>query len=564
MFRWHHASVFLFAIIFVMICTTFLDYGITWDEPARKEYGYRVLLWYTSFFQNNAATIDTVRNMYGGFFEAFAQFVSSILVLLKKNYLYETRHLLNAFFGLTGIVFTYKLGRLIAGEKAGFFSSLILTLTPRYYGHIFNNSKDIPFAVLFLTASYYIFSSYRQFPKLSKTHVIKLGVCIGLALGVRIGALLLYGYFFLIFLAWLLNKTYIERESVISLSYDTKAFSNFGFSFFFVIAISWGTMLLCWPWAQIAPIENPLRALSEISEFPWKGTILFKGEFIKASDVPWDYIPTWLSISLPEFYFLFVLFGVIGACRYLRRTPQRDDHSSRFLTEISLLIFAIIFPVLYVIYKQSVLYDGIRHFLFILPFLAIISGISLTYILRSINSFFTKFSVIAVTIFLFGLSVFDMISLHPYENVYFNRIFGGGLPVAANNYDTDYWGNSYKEASEWVVQNYSLNSKTTYSVAACLFPQEILLYYLNPSAYIKKEIRKIRLIFHIEGIHRKTPRKNLTQQNQFIVKEVNNSDIIMAYRRLNCHKMVTGFLQHKIIRKGTPLAYVFGPFQPQN
>lgn len=45
-----------------------------------------------------------------------------------------------------------------------------------------------------------------------------------------------------------------------------------------------------------------------------------------------------------------------------------------------------------------------------------------------------------------------MIALHPYEYIYFNRL-SGGLVAAENQYETDYWGLSVREAMEWLNNN---------------------------------------------------------------------------------------------------------------
>ena len=49
----------------------------------------------------------------------------------------------------------------------------------------------------------------------------------------------------------------------------------------------------------------------------------------------------------------------------------------------------------------------------------------------------------------------DMVRLHPYQYVYFNRLLAGGLASAVTRYETDYWSASYKEGIEWVCGHYS-------------------------------------------------------------------------------------------------------------
>src|SRR5207247_4717669 len=119
-------------------------------------YVFAVLKWYRSFFHDDSAL--TYRNLffYGGFFDAFANVATRISPLGE----YETRHVVNALFGLAGILGAYKLGAHLAGSLGGFFSALFLTLMPVFYGHLFNNPKDIPFDHLCVFSMYYLFFIY--------------------------------------------------------------------------------------------------------------------------------------------------------------------------------------------------------------------------------------------------------------------------------------------------------------------------------------------------------------------------------------------------------------------
>jgi hypothetical protein len=54
-----------------------------------------------------------------------------------------------------------------------------------------------------------------------------------------------------------------------------------------------------------------------------------------------------------------------------------------------------------------------------------------------------------------ALAAADMVRLHPYQYVYFNRLLAGGLASAVDRYETDYWSASYKEGIEWVCGHYS-------------------------------------------------------------------------------------------------------------
>jgi hypothetical protein len=60
------------------------------------------------------------------------------------------------------------------------------------------------------------------------------------------------------------------------------------------------------------------------------------------------------------------------------------------------------------------------------------------------------------------------VSLHPYEYIYYNR-FIGGVDGAANRFELDYWGTSYREAAEYVNQVAPPNATVWLEGPAALF-----------------------------------------------------------------------------------------------
>src|SRR5207248_5366692 len=122
---------------------------------------------------------------------------------------YETRHLLNGAFGILGLVGCHKLGRALGGPRVGFLALVFLLLTPNYYGQMFNNPKDIPFAVGGVWALYYMVRILPALPRPPVRLLVKMGLAIGLALGVRVGGLL-----FLCYLCLLLSLSVIWQAAV--------------------------------------------------------------------------------------------------------------------------------------------------------------------------------------------------------------------------------------------------------------------------------------------------------------------------------------------------------------
>ncbi len=550
--QWRGMACMLFLILFVIICFTFRDYGIIWDEIVQKNYGSSILLWYSSLFQDHSALSYKNLYMYGGFFETITQLASSVVVLLTSSSVFETRHLVNALFGLVGIVMTYKSGCLLSGRMGGFFSALFLAVTPRYYGHMFNNSKDIPFAVLFMIALYFIIRCYKHFPRLPKSVVVTTGIVIGLAMGVRVNGILLFFYLFLIAAGRLTAQSVLNPEK--SFPLKESLMSIISVSVVFIIA--WIVMIIWWPWAQVSPILHPVKAIFEFSDFGWGGMMFFKREFIRSENVPWNYILTWFSITLPEFYFIAIGAGILSCFMFLKRFRKT---AAQFITLIRFGIFtaAFLLPIILVMITGSPLYDGLRHFLFVVPVLSVLCGTSIVLFIESINRNVLKRVLYGCVFASIGLTVYDMADLHPYQSVYFNRLIAGGLQKASMSFETDYAGNCYKEGSEWVFRKYRNDPREKILVAGATIPDDIIDYYLNYREYMAEERARVAEVFHMAEKGATQYMEDCENNNRkFCIVKNEKAEIYISSTRWNDHLAYDGDRIHVIERKKTPLCYI--------
>ncbi len=475
---WRYLSYALFLSVLIIILITFLDYGLTADEEFQRVYGDYVISWYTSFFRDRSALSYFNLNLYGGFFEVIAQLASRVIPLG----VYETRHLINALFGLLAIVTTYKLGSRLSNPMGGLLSALFLTVTPVFYGHIFNNSKDIPFLALVLVSFYFLFQSYKLLPRLPKSLIIKLGISIGLTMGIRVGGLILLGYTAVFWACWLIVQWRLKFTGISeSLS---KTLLRLSLSMASVAILAWIVMTVFWPWAQTKPLTNPFRAMEQTAHFDTKIVVLFDGDKVPAIDLPSSYIPTWFALTMPEFYFASLLVGIFFAYRFFRRF-KNDEFDFERLVKVGMLVFAFCFPIAAAILLRSTAYNGLRHFIFLIPMLALISGISVAALLTSNAGKIIKLIAVVLILFSVGLTVLDMFQLHPYQVIYFNRLIAGGLKHASQRYETDYWGMTYREGAEWVINNYHPPSEEKIRVASCSTPF-IAGYYFDQSEEAKQ------------------------------------------------------------------------------
>ncbi|MDP6179608.1 MAG: hypothetical protein QGG48_06935, partial [Desulfatiglandales bacterium] len=445
---WQVLVCVLILIYLSVIFTTFTEYGITIDEPPQAEYGKEIVKWYLSLFQYEeffvrVKTLDLER--YGGFFDAVLYPITRI----SPFETYDTRHLCYALLGLLGVVGVYCLGATVGSSATGFLAATFLVLTPRFYGHTFNNPKDLPFAIFYIWSVYFIVRCLGRLPNLPQKLIWATGLSIGLALGTRVGGLILFGYLGLFFILRYvqvgMQQGEVNRSSLIRSAL---------FQVATIALIAWLTMLLFWPSAQHSPIFFPLDALMNFSQYgtPDFTTTFFEGERINITEVPWYYAPRWFLLALPEFLFLGLACGAVFVSRL--RWKNGGIGFFRMRLEWSLLGFSAFFPLIYVVIIGTPLYDGLRHFLFVLPPLTVLGAAGVEAAVREVKASWMRRGLIGITGALLGLTLWDMVRLHPNEVVYFNRLVAGGLQEASKFYQTDYWENSHKQGVRWLDAYY--------------------------------------------------------------------------------------------------------------
>src|SRR5258708_3597270 len=126
----------------ILVAFTFTDYGVTWDEDVHNWYGILALDYYLSLFADQRALHWLNLYNYGAAFDMMAAALNRFSSLGG----YETLHLLHGLVGVLGLAGCWELGRALGGPGARFIELIFLALTPNYYGQVFTNPNDIPFA----------------------------------------------------------------------------------------------------------------------------------------------------------------------------------------------------------------------------------------------------------------------------------------------------------------------------------------------------------------------------------------------------------------------------------
>ena len=169
-------------IVAVIVALTFRDYGLGWDDYTHSQYGNLLISLYGSDFADQRAFSFVNLYMYGGGFDLLATLAAKMLPFG----LFETRRLVGGVIGLIGLFVAWRLGRRLGGPFAGLVALVLLAACPLYYGHMFMNAKDAPFAVAMAAALLGIVRAFEEYPRASPATIALCGIGIGAAIGSRV------------------------------------------------------------------------------------------------------------------------------------------------------------------------------------------------------------------------------------------------------------------------------------------------------------------------------------------------------------------------------------------
>ena len=414
----------------------FRDYGLSWDEPYFYKYAdalgyaYSPREWFSGHFD--------LENSYGPSAEdhktrgpAYLLLAREPVYLLEKFGLDEASawHLMNFLFFQLGVYFLYRLSKRWVKSSAALAASALFSWQPLLWGHAFINPKDPSFLVFFLAS---VCLGFEMIDKLTnetfsnkqkKPFIIVPAIVLGITTSIRVLGPLA-GFIVIIYTLLRFGK---KITTIIP-----------HFVLYGIIAIL--VMFATWPYLWEAPLDNFFGVLRFMSDNPTQLGVLFGGEVYSASELPLRYLPFMLATTLTgPVWFLFI-FGVVTG--YIKLFKQKENANS--LASLSLVLFWFVILIAYVLIRRPSMYDGLRHFMFIVPPIFIYTGFAFEYIFDKIALYWLRASLIFI-ILLPG--VVGITQLHPYEYAYYNS-FVGGMNKVFRQYETEYWLTCYKEAIE--------------------------------------------------------------------------------------------------------------------
>ncbi len=470
--RFIQKSIFILLAVNILIgLFVFRNYGYSWDEPLFYDYGdalgyaYTPREWLSGNFdleRSFGASGDDHKTRG----PAYLLLGRGPVALLEALGLDKAAawHLINFLFFQIGVYFLYRLALRWMKPSAAFAASALFSWQPLLWGHAFINPKDPPFLVFFLASVCLGFEMVDRLsdqavqgkPKAST--VLIPAIVLGITTSIRVLGPLAGLLVFFYFLVELLRNKRLRAS----------ASPWFAFIIYTIVAIL--AMFFTWPFLWENPFANFIDVFRLMSDNPTNLSVLFGGEIYRAGELPRRYMPFMLATTLTEpVWLLFIVGAITGYYRLFRqsrssssRLPEVDSPDSwrslraaldradtgNHLASLTLVLLWLVVLLAYILLRRPAMYDGLRHFLFILPPVFIFTGLAFEFMHRHIGASWLYAGLVLVCLL---PGVVGIIRLHPYEYTYYNS-FVGGTGGVFRRYETDYWLTCYKEAVEILQQ----------------------------------------------------------------------------------------------------------------
>jgi Tfp pilus assembly protein PilF len=473
--QWWLAAV---AFSFLVLAVLAFNSGINEDDKFQEDYAERLVNYYTTFGKDRSVFYEAdadsgykkYAKYYGGVFDLTTGLVNRALGFQPEERAYHhVRHLFNAGLGGLLLLFASLLVRDIAGYRAALIALLLMLASPTLVGHAMMNSKDIPFAAGYMISVYYLYRCLKTLPDIGWRDGLGFILGAALTIGTRAGGILVLAY-----AALFMGLNFVMKHGLGGLVKETKIVGKYAMYFAGGSLAAFLLAILFWPSALVSPIAHTREALALFTKFDVSIKVLFQGDNIPSSGIPKNYAPTWIFNTLTIPLLLGWITGIFIVIARWRKLG--------FITS-SLILFACFFPPIYIIYKNSPLYDGWRHLMFIFGPLAVIAALFWDRLFDLVSRH--KIATWALAgLFAIGIAepAFFIIknSYAPY--VYFNPL-AGGMKGAFGQYETDYWGLSVRPAISWMEKEGILSADN---------PDTVVIgtnFYYNFAKQLKEEYR---------------------------------------------------------------------------
>jgi len=450
-------------ILFSLYCALII--GISWDELFYIDKANERLKYLFSFGSYDYLDYGNQR-FYPGLYNTLAIFITK---MFPKKYEIEILHLINYSFSILTIFGISKISSELFNKKVGKIVFLLCFFNPIFFGHMAINEKDMIVAFSNIWATYLIirYLKNQHIKEKRNRYIMLAGLAIGLGLGVRIVffstliPIILISIFDVLFFKKMTNKKFSNKKLI------ADAFK--------VFAIAYILMISCWPDTHKNIFILPFKLLVESFNGIFGISLgLLNGNFYSTSETPKSYLIINLLYKLPEFILLSYLAFIF---LILKNKSFFNSRFKSFDIKLILILFIIVFPQLLLSVSPYKIYDGLRLFLYLIPYICIIPGLTIYYLIINYKIHISKILLTAIfSLFAYHLLIF--FSLTPYQYTYLN-LLNGDFSKAHKKFENDYWAISLKELVNQIPNNKDLLNNKELRLAFCGAADDNVKLYLK-------------------------------------------------------------------------------------
>lgn len=518
----HPILVFLFFFCYLILgISIHNDYGISWDEPAQRIIGaVNVKYIFPDIFPEKLSSVPDLHDIkdkdYGVIFEVPAFLLESILDLQSPLDIFAFRHLITFLFSLSGSLAIFHIAKTRYDSHLwGLLCVSLLVFSPRFFAESFFNCKDIVFMASFATAMATMFMMIRH---RNVQNVLMHSIMTAIAIDIRI-----MGISLLFTTLGLLCMIMIKKEEEVPKTIQLGAF---------YIILTGILIIALFPFLWEHPIHNFIQVFENMARFRWKGDLLYHGDVVLSTELPWHYLPSWIAITTPPLFLLFYLVGVFASLRDVQSTSYRLWENEKGMIDVVCLILSAGVITLLIAIKP-VLYDGWRHAYFIYPAFLIIVMRGIHYSWLSCQRFNQIRYLIPILLTLtFLYTGYWMKRAHPLQNVYFNMF---ARTPWYDNYDLDYWGLGNRDVLQWIADHDKRKNISITPVS--IVPLEYSLELLQEDArsrfvIVPKETNPDYLFTNYRMVKNRRNDKYLPDYMLYYQKMIDNEVIISVFKKV--------------------------------
>lgn len=445
--------IFIFLALFYILGIVIVsDYGISWDESAQRMHGFingnyiiktilsdeiynKILsdvtnIKFSDISKDPPDLVSHKGRAYGIFYQLPIAIMETVFKIDDDRSIYLFRHFINFSFFFVSAIYFYKYLKLIFEDKTllCFLGLIFLIANPRIFANSFYNPKDIIFLSLFIISNYYglIFLKNKNL----KSCII-FSICSAALITTRtFGLVVPFVISIMFFYEFITTK-------------NKKIFNLLVINMFFVLLFTY----IFWPYLWEDPLNRFLYVIQFFSQKSNEIQMLYFGNKILSTDLPWHYLLTYLAISNPGYL---IASFIIGLVFFFKSISKNKTQNYMLIYKFLMLVFFLVTPIMLVTQMNTALYNGWRHFYFLLPTIIIFSLIFVDEIIKLKKNKLLKLFFIFMLGFNFLFTLFWSIKNHPYQNVFYNDFFGPKPNLSF--FSKDYYGLSNKQLIQYLVK----------------------------------------------------------------------------------------------------------------